>query len=92
LDDNRSASIGVSETFSDLSADEHLPGHSHNKVSKWISTFVGSYVSDQESPYYYENVCVTFAVIDLSLKWFSCVQNLDVNKDQGTHKTSGLFL
>ncbi|PNF13684.1 hypothetical protein B7P43_G15281 [Cryptotermes secundus] len=31
LDDNRSASIRVSETFAELSADEHLPGHSHNK-------------------------------------------------------------
>ncbi|XP_069694202.1 protein sickie isoform X2 [Periplaneta americana] len=31
LDDNKSASSGVSETFAELSADEHLPGHSHNK-------------------------------------------------------------
>ncbi|KAJ9581339.1 hypothetical protein L9F63_023483, partial [Diploptera punctata] len=31
LDDNRTASSGVAETFAELSADEHLPGHSHNK-------------------------------------------------------------
>jgi len=33
VDDNRTPSVRVSETFAELSADEHLPGHSHNKVS-----------------------------------------------------------